>query len=172
MKRALSDVSFTVQPGEIVGLLGGNGAGKTTLVKILSGIVHPTDGECRIHGYVPWKGETEFKKIISLVMGQKSQLWWDLPAEDCFLLLKDIYGIPTAEYKATLSYLAETLKVQSKLNFQVRRPEGHISDALTYLGDHYHIKDLSVAEADIGTTLENMISEGEAHGDKMDLHHI
>jgi ABC-type multidrug transport system ATPase subunit len=90
-KHALKDVSLKVEAGEIVGLVGANGAGKTTLVKLLAGIVHPTNGTARALGHVPWERDNAFRGQIALIMGQKASLWWDLPAADCFLLLQEIY---------------------------------------------------------------------------------
>jgi ABC-2 type transport system ATP-binding protein len=120
-KVALKGVSLQVQPGEIVGLVGANGAGKTTLVKILAGIVHPTSGHASVLGHIPWERKNDFRKQIALVMGQKAQLWWDLPAEDCFLLLKEIYRIPKARFKENLKFLTHTLGVENQLNIQIRR---------------------------------------------------
>lgn len=120
-KEALKSVSFKIVPGELVGLVGANGAGKTTLVKILSGIVHPTDGEVKVLGHKPWERKNEFRKQISLIMGQKAQLWWDLPAEDCFILLKEIYQIPDEQYKKSLNELIDALDVRHVLNIQIRR---------------------------------------------------
>lgn len=119
--HALKGVSFKVEPGEIVGLVGANGAGKTTLVKILAGIVHPTSGEANILGHRPWERSNDFRRQIALIMGQKAQLWWDLPAEDCFLLLREIYQIPKDKYKESLNRLVDILGVRSQLNTQIRR---------------------------------------------------
>ncbi len=121
VKEAIKDVSLTVEPGEILGLVGANGAGKTTLTKILSGIVHPTSGSVDVLGFDPWKRDNEYRSQMSLIMGQKAQLWWDLPAADGFLLLKEIYRIPDQEYKKRLSYLAESLNIGGELNTQVRK---------------------------------------------------
>ncbi len=121
LKKSFNGVSLKVSPGEIVGLVGANGAGKTTLVKILAGIVHPTSGEARVLGHVPWERHNDFRKQIALVMGQKAQLWWDLPAEDCFLLLKEIYRIPEKRYREKLDSLVYSLGVQGQLNTQIRR---------------------------------------------------
>src|SRR5690606_27683748 len=104
-----------------VGLVGANGAGKTTLVKILAGIIHPTSGEAEVLGHVPWKRHNDFRRQIALIMGQKAQLWWDLPAADCFLLLKEIYRIPRTQYERNLDYLTETLDVRALLKTQIRR---------------------------------------------------
>lgn len=120
-KHALQNVSIDIGQGEIVGLVGANGAGKTTLVKILAGIIHPTSGEAKVLNHIPFERDIEFRRQISLIMGQKAQLWWDLPAEDCFLLLKEIYQIPTPDYKRNLDYLVEALGVKDQLNIQIRR---------------------------------------------------
>jgi len=120
-KEAVRGVSFRVSEGEIVGLVGANGAGKTTLIKMLAGIVHPTAGRAEVLGYEPWARDNRFRRQIALIMGQKAQLWWDLPAADCFLLLKEIYRIEDARYKKTLDYLADVLDVRGELNIQVRR---------------------------------------------------
>jgi ABC-2 type transport system ATP-binding protein len=121
IKEALKSVNLEIQQGEIVGLIGANGAGKTTLVKILSGIVHPTSGEATVLGYRPWERNNEYRKQMCLIMGQKNQVWWDLPALDSFLLLKEIYQIEDARYKKNLAFLAETLMVENHLKTQVRK---------------------------------------------------
>jgi ABC-2 type transport system ATP-binding protein len=121
IKEALKSVSLEIQQGEIVGLIGANGAGKTTLVKILSGIVHPTSGEATVLGFKPWERSNEYRKQMCLIMGQKNQVWWDLPALDSFLLLKEIYQIEDARYKKNLAFLAETLMVENHLKTQVRK---------------------------------------------------
>lgn len=120
-KHAVRDVSFDIGPGEIVGLLGTNGAGKTTLVKMLAGIIHPSSGDARVLGHQPWKRENALRQQIALIMGQKASLWWDLPAADCFLLLREIYQIPKDEYKKRLAYLTDTLDVAGQLHTQIRR---------------------------------------------------
>ena len=120
-KHAVRDVSFDIGEGEIVGLVGANGAGKTTLVKMLSGIIHPSSGTARVLGHEPWKRSNELRRQIALIMGQKASLWWDLPAADCFLLLKEIYQIPRREYDERLAYLTETLAVTGQLHTQIRR---------------------------------------------------
>jgi len=120
-KHAVRDVSFSVGEGEILGLVGANGAGKTTLVKMLAGIIHPTSGDARVLGYRPWERDDRFRSRIALIMGQKAQLWWDLPAADGFLLLKEIYKIPDAVYRENLDYLATLLDVTDNLQIQLRR---------------------------------------------------
>ena len=84
--KAVEEVSFTIEPGEMVAFLGPNGAGKTTTLKMLSGLVYPTSGSANVLGYIPWKREDPFRRAFALVMGQKNQLWWDLPAADSFQL--------------------------------------------------------------------------------------
>lgn len=121
LKDALKSVNLEIQQGEIVGLIGANGAGKTTLVKILAGIVHPTSGDATVLGYRPWERDNNYRKQMCLIMGQKNQVWWDLPALDSFLLLKEIYQIDDARYKYNLAFLAETLMVQDQLKTQVRK---------------------------------------------------
>ncbi|KAA3598349.1 MAG: ATP-binding cassette domain-containing protein [Calditrichaeota bacterium] len=120
-KKAVNDVSFEIGEGEFVGLIGENGAGKTTLIKMLSGIIFPTSGDAKVLGFRPWERKNEYKKNFSVIMGQKNQLWWDLPAHDSFLLLKDIYEIEDSDFKKRLDYLTETLGMQNNLNTQVRK---------------------------------------------------
>ncbi len=120
-KHALRGVDFNVSEGEIVGLVGANGAGKTTLVKIAAGIIHPSGGSVRVLGHVPFARENEFRRQIALIMGQKAQLWWDLPASDCFLLLREIYQVPKKAFDERLAFLAATLGVEAHLKVQVRR---------------------------------------------------
>lgn len=120
-KEAVRDVSFDVEEGEILGLVGANGAGKTTIVKMLAGIIHPTAGQARVLGCDPWSRHNDFRRQIALIMGQKAQLWWDLPAADCFLLLREIYRIPEASYRQSLDYLADVLQVRDQLEIQIRR---------------------------------------------------
>lgn len=120
-KQAVRGASFEVGEGEIVGLVGANGAGKTTIVKMLAGIIYPTSGTASVLGHTPWDRHNDLRRRIALIMGQKAQLWWDLPAADCFLLLKEIYKIPDERYKETLGYLASVLGIDKELNVQVRR---------------------------------------------------
>lgn len=119
--EALKGVSFTLEQGSFNGLIGANGAGKTTLLKILSGLIPPSSGEARVLGYDPFKRTLDFRRKIALVMGQKAQLWWDLPATDAFDLLKAIYEIPPALYRERLNTLSELLDVKRHLNTQIRR---------------------------------------------------
>ncbi len=119
--RAVDEVSFSIEPGECVGMLGANGAGKTTTLKILSGLLHPDSGKATVMGYVPWERHNDFRRSISIVMGQRNQLWWDLPAADSFLLNKQIYSISDADFKQRLHDLATALDVEHKLQIQLRR---------------------------------------------------
>ena len=118
---ALNDVNLVVNKGEILGVLGENGAGKTTLIKLMVGLLHPTVGDISIDGYVPWKRDHNFLKKVSVVMGQKNQLWWDIPASESFLLNKHIYEINDSDYHETLNELVNLLDVKNKINLQVRR---------------------------------------------------
>ena len=119
--HALKDISVQIEDGEILGILGENGAGKTTLIKLLVGLLHPSSGEVSINGFTPWNRKSDFLKQISVVMGQKNQLWWDIPASESFLLNQKIYEIPEIQYKNTLDELVDLLSVREKLNVQVRR---------------------------------------------------
>ncbi|MCS7177237.1 MAG: ATP-binding cassette domain-containing protein [Candidatus Kapabacteria bacterium] len=118
---AVRNITFEVAEGEIVGLLGANGAGKTTLLKLLTGLLYPTAGMARVLGYIPWERSDAFRRQIALVMGQRSQLWWDLPAADSFLLHRAMYRIPMAEFQQRRDRLADMLGVADKLHVQVRR---------------------------------------------------
>lgn len=120
-KQALQNFNISVDQGEIIGLIGSNGAGKTTLTKILSGIIHPTSGTVNVMGFNPWDRRNEYRSQMSVIMGQKAQLWWDLPAMDGFLLLKEIYQIPVKEFYDSIEYLSEYLGIKDQLNIQVRR---------------------------------------------------
>ena len=118
---AVKDISFSIEKGEIVGYIGPNGAGKSTTIKILSGILTPDSGSCVIDKVIPWKNRKEYVKKIGVVFGQRSQLWWDIPAEDTFDLLKDIYDIPDAEYQNTKKELIEKLNLEDIINIPVRQ---------------------------------------------------
>lgn len=118
---AVDGVGFEIEAGELVGFLGPNGAGKTTTLKMLTGIMFPTGGQASVLGYTPWERNNAFRRQISLIMGQKNQLWWDLPASESFLLLREIYQIPHAQYRQTLDHLSELLDVARLLGTQVRK---------------------------------------------------
>lgn len=113
--HALKNVSFEIEEGDIVGYIGPNGAGKSTTIKIMSGILNPTSGECEINGYCPWKNRKEYVKNIGVVFGQRSQLWWDVPVIESFELLRDIYKIPKETYEENLKLLSETLNLNDLL---------------------------------------------------------
>jgi ABC-2 type transport system ATP-binding protein len=119
--KAVNDISFSIEKGELVGFIGPNGAGKTTTLKCLSGLLYPTSGKVEVLGHTPWDRKPAFQKQFALVMGQKNQLWWDLPAIETFNLNKEIYEVPQVQYKKTLSTLVELLDVQDILKVQVRR---------------------------------------------------
>lgn len=119
--KAVDDISFEIGEGELVGFIGPNGAGKTTTLKVLSGLLYPTKGEVGVLGYTPWKRQAEFQKQFALVMGQKNQLWWDLPAMESFILNKEIYEVPDGQYQTTLGELSELLEVKDLLKIQVRK---------------------------------------------------
>ncbi len=107
--KAVEDISFEIEEGELIGFIGPNGAGKTTTLKCLSGLLYPTSGEIKVLGFNPFERKNEFLKKIGLIMGQKNQLWWDLPAVDSFLLQKEIYQLSDLTYKKTLSNLLDLL---------------------------------------------------------------
>jgi len=117
---AVKGISFTASPGQVFGFLGPNGAGKTTTLKLLSGVIYPTGGTARVLGYVPWKREVAYRRRFALVMGQKNQLWWDLPARESLDLNAKIYGIPPETLERTVSEMTELLAVKDKLNVSVR----------------------------------------------------
>ena len=119
--RAVDGVSFKIEEGELVGFLGANGAGKTTTLKMLSGLLTPTSGEATALGHVPWKRETAFQKKISLVMGQRTQLWWELPAFETFRLNQAIYGIPEADFRRNLDELTDLLELGEHLSVPVKK---------------------------------------------------
>lgn len=119
--KALNGISFSLSEGELVGFIGPNGAGKTTTLKVLSGLLYPTSGFTQVLGFNPWDRKPDFLKKISLVMGQKNQLWWDLPAGDTFELLRAIYDIPDRQYKESLGELLEMLDAKKLVKTQVRK---------------------------------------------------
>ena len=109
--RAVDGVTFAIEPGEMVAFLGPNGAGKTTTLKMLSGLIFPTAGSARVLGYTPWERAGPFRRQLALVMGQKNQLWWDLPAADSFELHRAIYSLPEDQFRRTLGELTELFQV-------------------------------------------------------------
>ncbi|MFO0909422.1 MAG: ATP-binding cassette domain-containing protein [Isosphaeraceae bacterium] len=118
--KAVDGVSFRIEPGEMVAFLGPNGAGKTTTLKMLSGLIYPSAGDARVLGHVPWQREDAFRRQFALVMGQKNQLWWDLPAADSFQLHRELYSIPPDRFNATLNELTELLGVSQLTRQAVR----------------------------------------------------
>jgi ABC-2 type transport system ATP-binding protein len=117
---AVKEVSFVVEEGELVGFLGPNGAGKTTTLKMLAGLLYPTEGEAHVLGYVPWKRAENYRRQFALLLGQKNQLWWDLPARESLELNARIYGIAPESFRRTVAELTELLGVGDKLNVMVR----------------------------------------------------
>ena len=118
---ALDGISFTIEPGELVGYIGPNGAGKSTTVKVISGILVPDSGRCEILGRVPWKDRIAHVREIGVVFGQRTQLWWDLPVIESFDLLRDIYRVPSADHVRTRDELIEILDLSAFLNVPVRQ---------------------------------------------------
>lgn len=119
--EAVKNINFEIEEGELVGFLGPNGAGKTTTLKMLSGILYPSSGEAKVLGFIPHKRQKEYQKQFALVMGQKNQLWWDLPAMESFILNKEIYEVPDKEFKENLDELVELLDIKDILDIQVRK---------------------------------------------------
>jgi ABC-2 type transport system ATP-binding protein len=119
--EAVKEVTFSIEEGELVGFLGPNGAGKTTALKMLSGILYPSGGKAEVLGHTPWHRNPEMQRQISLVMGNKNQLWWDLPAWDSFEVLREIYEVPDSEFKPRIERLIDTLQLSDKVHTQVRR---------------------------------------------------
>jgi ABC-2 type transport system ATP-binding protein len=117
---AVNDVSFKIEPGELVGFLGPNGAGKTTTLKMLAGLLYPTSGAAKVLGYMPWERADGYRRQFALLLGQKNQLWWDLPARESLELNAKIYGIPADRFERTVAEMSEMLTVRDKLNVSVR----------------------------------------------------
>lgn len=117
---AVNDVNFKIEPGELVGFLGPNGAGKTTTLKMLAGLLYPTGGTAQVLGYTPWERHDGYRRQFALLLGQKNQLWWDLPARESLELNAKIYGIPAAQFNRTVDEMTEMLSVRDKLNVSVR----------------------------------------------------
>jgi ABC-2 type transport system ATP-binding protein len=136
--EAVRDLSFTVEPGEMVGYIGPNGAGKSTTIKMLTGILVPTSGTLRVAGHTPYVERTQLARRIGVVFGQRTTLWWDLPLRDSFDLLRRIYRIPTARYTANLAIFTELLDLGELLDTPVRqlslgqRMRGDIAAALLH----------------------------------------
>lgn len=118
--HAARDVSFSVNEGELVGFLGPNGAGKTTTLKMLAGLLYPTTGTARVLGYVPWERKDGYRRQFALLLGQKNQLWWDLPARESLELNSKIYGIERDQFERSVAEMTEMLEVKDKLNVMVR----------------------------------------------------
>lgn len=118
--HAVRDVSFQIETGEIVAFLGPNGAGKTTTLKLLAGLIYPSAGVAIVLGHVPWKREHAYRRRFSLVMGQKNQLWWDLPAQESFELHREIYRIETGQFRRRLDELTKLLEVTELIRQPVR----------------------------------------------------
>jgi ABC-2 type transport system ATP-binding protein len=121
VSKAVDDISFSIEQGELVGFIGPNGAGKTTTLKCLSGLIYPTSGEVQVLGYKPFDRNHDYLRSISLVMGQKSQLWWDLPPMESYLLYKEMYDISAPHFKTVLEELVTLLDLKEVLHVQVRK---------------------------------------------------
>jgi ABC-2 type transport system ATP-binding protein len=120
IKRAVSEISFSIKKGEIVGYIGANGAGKSTTIKIMSGILVPTAGLCEVAGLVPYKNRTANARNIGVVFGQRTQLWWDLPLSETFIILKEIYDVPDSDYRRRMDFFNEMLGLPEFINSTVR----------------------------------------------------
>ena len=118
--QAVKGINLEVEQGEFVAFLGPNGAGKTTTLKLLSGVIHPTSGTASVMGYTPWERENDYRRRFALVMGQKNQLWWDLPAQESFRLHQQIYGIDTQQFQNRLDELSDLLGLRKLLSQPVR----------------------------------------------------
>ncbi|MBX7102468.1 MAG: ATP-binding cassette domain-containing protein [Gemmataceae bacterium] len=118
--RAVDGVSFEIEPGEMVAFLGPNGAGKTTTLKMLAGLIYPSNGSCEVLGFTPSDRADAFRRRFSLIMGQKNQLWWDLPAADSFRLHREIYNLPQDQFDRTLGELTELFRVEKLAKQPVR----------------------------------------------------
>ena len=118
---AVSDVTFSVEPGEMVGYIGANGAGKSTTIKMLTGILTPTSGEIFCNGFVPYRDRTRYVASIGVVFGQRTQLWWDIAVVESFKLLKEIYGVTDADYRARMALFDKVLGIEAYLHQPVRK---------------------------------------------------
>jgi len=120
IKKALKGISFDIGKGEVVGFIGPNGAGKSTCIKALAGVLYPTSGIVKVLDYVPWKQRVQYVKNIGVVFGQKTQLWWDLPAIDTFYLHKELYEVPDKEFKERLDYMIDLMGLKDVIKVPVR----------------------------------------------------
>ena len=120
VKKAVDDISFTIQDGEIVGYIGSNGAGKSTTIKMMTGILNPTKGECLVNGVNPSKNRKDNAQNIGVVFGQRTQLWWDLPLSESFTILKEIYNVSDEDYKQRMEFLNEVLELTEFFDRPVR----------------------------------------------------
>ncbi len=118
--EAVRQISFDIEEGELVGFMGPNGAGKTTTLKMLSGLLYPSSGTASVLGHVPWERHDDYRRRFALLLGQKNQLWWDLPARESLALNARIYGIPDEQWTQTVSEMSEMLDVGDKLDVMVR----------------------------------------------------
>ena len=118
--KAVQGIDLNVEQGEFVAFLGPNGAGKTTTLKLLSGVINPTSGSASVMGFTPWQRKNEYRRRFALVMGQKNQLWWDLPAQESYRLHQQIYGVPIEQFEHTLAELTDLLNVKDLLSQPVR----------------------------------------------------
>ena len=118
--KAVDEISFQVDEGEMIAFLGPNGAGKTTTLKLLSGLIHPTSGSATVFGYTPWQRVDEYRRRFALVMGQKNQLWWDLPAQESFRLHKEIYRVDSTDFDNRMDELTSLLEVKHLISQPVR----------------------------------------------------
>lgn len=119
--KAVDNISFDIKEGELIGFIGPNGAGKTTTLKVLSGLLYPTSGEIKVLGFEPFKRQANFQKQFSLILGQKNQLWWDLPPLESFILNKEIYEVPEEKFKKILDELSAMLNAKDILKVPVRK---------------------------------------------------
>jgi ABC-2 type transport system ATP-binding protein len=118
--HAVQDISFSIEPGEIVGLIGPNGAGKTTTLKVLTGLLYPSSGDVRVAGFIPWERKQAYLRQISIVLGNKSQMIWDIPPMDSFRVLGEIYAVPPTQLHQTLDELFDLLEMRELLTKPVR----------------------------------------------------
>ena len=118
--NAVAGITFRIEAGEVVGFLGPNGAGKTTTLKVLSGLLYPTAGEAHVLGFVPWRRENAYLQQMTLLMGNRTQLVWDIPAADSFRVLQEIYGVRDDSFRRTVGELTELLELQDLVHKPVR----------------------------------------------------